>query len=248
MRASTFAKYNPYHDRKGRFANRDGAAGYSLPRSRSNLLAKPDPPPGVTVHVSNPGGSRSKMTSITGEDKKKSALKESLDKVESKIRMQPKESGVLVDDNGNILMDKSGGKSSVKFTSADVAKFRGNILTHNHPGGGPFSPADINTVVNTGLKGIRAVGDDNIDYVLKRNANPNNVSKMMDVASGIEKTIKRTVKAEKPAIMDEIRAGSLSVDEANKKITKMIHKEIEKFIEVAITPDTGWDYKRIDRN
>jgi len=58
-------KYNPYHDSKGRFAPRNGAKGYSIPRNSKNLKAE-DPPEGVTIHRSGADGKRVKQTSIVG--------------------------------------------------------------------------------------------------------------------------------------------------------------------------------------
>lgn len=80
-----------------------------------------------------------------------------LSKTESQIRNNSFETAVLVDERGKILLNKSGGASEVRFSKADTAVMKGNVLTHNHPEGGTFSPADIETTVKYGLSEIRAV-------------------------------------------------------------------------------------------
>lgn len=60
------AKYNPYHDSKGKFSDRPGSSHYSLPKNNPRLLPKENPPLGVTVHRTSEGGNRVKGTSING--------------------------------------------------------------------------------------------------------------------------------------------------------------------------------------
>ena len=66
------------------------------------------------------------------------------------------ETGILYDSKGNVIFKIKGDKERVSFTKEDVKKMSGGILTHNHPNGSVFSPADISTMWKTGLSEIRA--------------------------------------------------------------------------------------------
>lgn len=88
---------------------------------------------------------------------------------EQRIRTQPFESAYVYDTSGNLLLHKDGQQYSVGFTRAEVARMKGGVFTHNHPGGlqypssdprsagNSFSPDDINVAVLAELAEIRAV-------------------------------------------------------------------------------------------
>ena len=66
------------------------------------------------------------------------------------------ETGVLYDNKGNVVFKIKGNEKGVSFTAKEVQKMNGGILTHNHPNGSVFSPADISTMWKAGLSEIRA--------------------------------------------------------------------------------------------
>lgn len=68
----------------------------------------------------------------------------------------------LYDATGKRLFKKNGDVSSVTFTPDEIKQMQGGILTHNHPGGGCFSPNDINMLRFGKLQEIRAVTPDGI--------------------------------------------------------------------------------------
>lgn len=78
-----------------------------------------------------------------------------------------REKAVLYDGQGQRIFQKSGQKHSVSFTEKEIRGMKGGVLTHNHPGGATFSPADIDMLRTAGLEEIRAVGRDGV-YVLKQ--------------------------------------------------------------------------------
>lgn len=82
-----------------------------------------------------------------------------MNKAENEIRYKTdRERGIIIDGDGNILVDKLGEKHSVAFNKVEREKMPGTILTHNHPSGGGFSGADLEFAVSNQLKEIRAVG------------------------------------------------------------------------------------------
>ena len=97
------------------------------------------------------------------------SLSSTLKNVEDRIRNNDTETAVLIDKDGNVLLDKSNNlKDTVIFTVDETRKMLDNTLTHNHPSGTTFSDADVSMALRTALKEIRAVHKDGV-YILTRN-------------------------------------------------------------------------------
>ena len=84
------------------------------------------------------------------------------------------EHAMIVDDDGNVLLEKSDNSdSSVSFTGDEMRLMKGASVTHNHPlstssaKGAGFSPGDVNMFVAQKLQEIRAVSGDYV-YRLRR--------------------------------------------------------------------------------
>lgn len=70
--------------------------------------------------------------------------------VEDEIRMNKNhETAVVIDKDGNILIDKRGAKYSVSFTKQEVEQMKDAILTHNHPRGWAFKENQIGRIGNS---------------------------------------------------------------------------------------------------
>ena len=78
--------------------------------------------------------------------------------VEDKIRNRKTEKAYILDDDGNILLEKVGDEKSVRFTDREAELFRDATLTHNHPSGTAHSKADVLLAEEYKMKEIRAVG------------------------------------------------------------------------------------------
>ena len=99
-----------------------------------------------------------------------------LETAADRIRTNPNfETAVVVDDAGNVVLDLSQGTSrSVAFSPSDVAKARGATIVHNHPvayqenllHATSLSPADVDLLLESGAKEIRAVGK-GADYIMR---------------------------------------------------------------------------------
>jgi NAD+--asparagine ADP-ribosyltransferase len=73
-----------------------------------------------------------------------------VEKTEEEIRMNRNfETAVCFDKDGNILIDKRGGATSVAFTNDEVAKMKDGILTHNHPGGWRYDEKSLKRIGNS---------------------------------------------------------------------------------------------------
>ncbi len=77
----------------------------------------------------------------------------------------PKERAVLFDDWGDVIFEKEGTERQVDLSEIYFMA-RNKVLTHNHPGGGSLSPADIALMIRVRLREIRAVGRE-VGYVYR---------------------------------------------------------------------------------
>lgn len=80
-----------------------------------------------------------------------------LAKEETAIKNNSFETGIVVDADGKVLVRNEGYGSEVRFSKADAAAMKGNTMTHNHPLGSTFSPADVELATKYDLSEIRAV-------------------------------------------------------------------------------------------
>lgn len=85
---------------------------------------------------------------------------------EKKHRNDRVESLQVVDKNGKILINKSDkATNSVSVSAAEVKKMKGQLMTHNHPRGSPFSPQDLCMMHITQMSEGRAGGPKGTYYM-----------------------------------------------------------------------------------
>lgn len=85
------------------------------------------------------------------------AYRNALNVAENGIKHDRVETAILLDKHGKVLFTESqGNASSVQFTADQCAKMKDGTLTHNHPSGSTFSWQDLDLLVRSGLKEIRA--------------------------------------------------------------------------------------------
>lgn len=129
-------KFNPYHDRLGRFTSGGGGAGVSM---------------GVG------GGAIA--------DGKRSAVAGTLRDVEKANKDLDHEVATIINpDTGKVLFSKSGDRFGVSFNSSEQREIARTVLTHNHPDNSIFSPMDVAMAYH--VKTIRATNPDGTVYEL----------------------------------------------------------------------------------
>ena len=67
------------------------------------------------------------------------------------------EKSVLYDDDGSVLLEKTGSERQVRFSRQELEKFRGKVFTHAHPQDVTLSPADLMRMQEYEIKQVRAV-------------------------------------------------------------------------------------------
>lgn len=150
-------KFNPYHDRLGRFATAPNGTSFTIASRQSNAQNKVD----AAVEQA-----QKQHKAIMPTERQERVLRILADN----IRNLDHEEMYLVDRNGLILMQEVGTEGNVYYDRKHAEKvFLGNIVIHNHPSGGSFSVGDISVFEHNPTE-IRAVGTKG-DYIL-RNLNP----------------------------------------------------------------------------
>lgn len=86
---------------------------------------------------------------------------------EASIAGHKNEYGILYDSKGDRIFKKRGTKDEITYTDDEWNKMPGGVLTHNHPSGATFSDSDIFMLYTSGIKELRAIGQDGV-YVMRR--------------------------------------------------------------------------------
>jgi len=90
------------------------------------------------------------------EELSRDELEKTIKGYENEIKMRSTEKAIVFDKNGKIVIEKEGTATSVKFDGVDIRLFRGNIYTHNHPGGSSLSLSDWEAACIGNMKEMRA--------------------------------------------------------------------------------------------
>lgn len=111
------------------------------------------------------GGSGGRGSSSEGGEKSsKEHSTEKTSKISKKVYPNERsfkdskiEKSVLYDDDGSVLLEKTGSERQVRFSRQELEKFRGKVFTHSHPQDVTLSPADLMRMQEYEIKQVRAV-------------------------------------------------------------------------------------------
>ena len=248
-------KFNPFHDELGRFSTADrydqftvqtrdpnkqhwadAAIAREKDRDARGLIPGPKIKPGTlpedlpkdkpaeTPKPNLPAPEATNTRTILSAK----VLKTCQD-VEAKSVKLKNEKLTLVNENGDIIHEKRGGKSSVSIDDDVAAKMGADVtLTHNHPGefGGTFSGADVNVLTKYNLKGIRAVGVEGT-YSLERKSNTTGLkaSYLQREYINLANDASRRLNAEYNSLKRKAGRGEVTVAEANRQLAEFRNKE-----------------------
>ena len=247
-------KFNPYHDSLGRFSTANGFAHFTittrdpnkqhwadaavarererdaqglvpgpkidpgtLPENLPKNKPKEDPQEKPVAHHPAPTPTNTK-TNLP--EKALAACRD----IEGKTVNRKTEKMSLVDEDGNIILEKSGTKGSVRFGDYETSKMGPKVtLTHNHPGdfGGTFSGADVDILTKYDLRAIRAVGKEGT-YSLERKSNTIGLKASMmnrDYAQQSNKVV-RSLKSEFKKMKQKVWDGEMSSEDANRHLSE----------------------------
>ena len=243
-------KFNPYHDSKGRFSNADGYASFTVQtkdpkkqhmadaaiareKERAGAAAnKPEAKPAETKPAKQPEEQKAPKEQAEetggikafGETTLSSDVLKTCQEVEAKTVSRKTEKLTLVGEDGQIILEKSGGKGSVSFGAREGFQMNDTtVVTHNHPGeyGGTFSGADVQVFVDYRLKAIRAVGAEGT-YSLERTSKVNSSSAydFNQEFKARSNSLNDTIRKEYNSMKSKVARGEVKVDDANKQLSE----------------------------
>jgi hypothetical protein len=120
------------------------------------------------------------------------------------------ETGRVYTQEGTLVVKKAGTDSEVQFSNDDIRKMKSGILTHNHPGGGCFSPNDINMLRYGKLSEVRAVTPNGVYRIQSPSKWPKEISSLDDLKEAYY-TVDEKVSS---LYYDKARMGEMSFFEA----------------------------------
>lgn len=154
---------------------------------------------------------------------------------EADIRMNKRfETGVCVNANGEIIIDKRGTSNQVSFTQEECKLMKDCIFTHNHPSGwkypendicrigNSFSIQDICLAISCDIAEMRAVTP-NYTFSLKRPSRGWNIN-LQDFVEDYEKE-NRKLHTE---FTDRINKGTLTIGQATSTYFHILCKRLAK--------------------
>jgi len=175
---------------------------------------------------------REQIPVLDGKDLK---LTQIVSDIEKDIRMNKNfETGVVIDKNGKVLIDKRGMAFNVGFTQDESNLMKDAIMTHNHPRGwgyrenqlgrigNSFSIDDLTLAITSNVAEIRAVTP-NYTFVMRRPKNGWGVS-VKDFKSIYDKENKKL----EDEFTRRIFKGTLTIEQAKATHFHVLTKRISK--------------------
>lgn len=168
-------------------------------------------------------------------DAQKTAAREGkLKDIESKIVSEPIEHAHLIDEAGNVVLEKTGTKDAVEFTLDEAMQMKDKIFTHNHPMGRSLSPEDVGLAAKVNLKEIRAVGTNRFDgkvyvYSMSRKGDAwPEIDKISEAANWAQRHIKGEFEG-------KVGIGIMTVEEANARHHDEVWRRAAEHFEAVYT-------------
>lgn len=244
-------KFNPYHDERGRFSTADrydqftittrdpgkqhwadAAIAREKDRDARGLIPGPKIKPGTLPEnlpkeqpKEEPQAAKHPAPAPTNTNTNLNAkVLATCQGVEAKSVKLKNEKLTLVNENGEVVHEKRGSRSSVSIDAAIAAKMGENVtLTHNHPGefGGTFSGADVNILTKYNLRAIRAVGNEGT-YSLERTSQTMGLKASTfnrDYGTLADKT-NRSIRSEYQKMRSKVLSGDMLADDANRQLAE----------------------------
>ena len=258
-------KFNPYHDSRGRFSSANGYASFTTrtrdpskqhmadaavarEKERSATSAEAEEPKEAPKQEQPQEQPKNTISATSTKSELPDSVLNKCQEVEAKTVSRKTEKMTLVDADGNVVLEKGGGKGSVSFGAREGFYMNDTTtLTHNHPGeyGGTFSGADVKVFTDYRLRAIRAVGKEGT-YSLERTAKTNS-NDSYDFNRAFQKqsdSLNYKMRTEYNSQKKKIARGETSVNDANQQLsdyrTGLCNQQHEWLVQNA--PKYGYNY------
>jgi hypothetical protein len=157
-----------------------------------------------------------------------SGLNESLQAVEKAKQGLDYEVGTLVASDGTVLREYGGTDHRVNTPVTDSALFKGNVFTHNHPGGRTFTLEDIQSFIESEAKEVRVSTPQGTFFSLRENSEELNRS-IANVMT--EEKVGSYLQAEEILSQEEMESGvRLWGDDYSERLFDIMGDELDKWL------------------
>lgn len=167
------------------------------------------------------------------QQQQESPLAVALRVAENRIYSGNTETAVILDRNGNVLLDKSDGlKDAVSFTDEEIEMMPDAVLTHNHPTSSTFSAEDLHTLAYAELAEIRAVArNGEIVFSMKRDYTQDlSTARRLMFADDYKKAIKETKKTTDKMWNERDKNNLVEEYQLAEKLNKMLEDFRRKWL------------------
>ncbi|MDR1064749.1 MAG: hypothetical protein LBL25_00065 [Oscillospiraceae bacterium] len=157
-----------------------------------------------------------------------SGLNESLQAIEKAKQGLDYEVGTLLTSGGTVLREYGGTDHQVDTPVADLALFKDNVFTHNHPGGRTFTLEDIHSFIGSEAKEVRVSTPQGTFFSLRENSEEINRS-IANVMT--EENVGSYQKAADIMLQEELESGVKRVgDEYRNRLFDIMGDEMDKWL------------------
>lgn len=265
-------KFNPYHDELGRFSTADhydqftintrdpnkqhladAAIAREKDREARGLVFGPKIKPKADGPKEPPKPTLEPYIPVPKATSTKTNIPEKVltacQGVEAKSVKLQNEKLTLVNENGEVVHEKRGGKASVSIDDYTKAMMGENVtLTHNHPGefGGTFSGADVNVLTKYNLRAIRAVGVEGT-YSLERKSNTTGLkaSYFNQAYKTLADDVDTSLRAQHKLMRAKVNGGTMTVEDANRHLANHRNKECDRMHDWLVQNAAKYDYNYV---
>lgn len=238
-------KFNPYHDRLGRFASAGSYASFTVRTKDPSKQHMADM--AVAREKERSGGATATNQRLKPVRPREDTPRvKAINKIEMRIKNQNFESAAIVDDDGNELFFKDGQASEVRFTRAECNQMPNTTMIHNHPRCSMFSYEDLTCMVNNQIYETRVVNRDGTVYSMKRAAGGYSTGRATEFAEAYKKQYLRgTMHAQRDldarGFQDKLWKGEVSQAEANIEFGRSCAKYMADWTSKT-APDYGLEF------
>jgi len=149
-------------------------------------------------------------------------------KFEENIRNDSNENGAFFRNDGTLILSKVGTPTNILFSPAELTGVNQSVFSHNHPGGHPFSPQDVQHATELDLLELRAVAP-RWRYIMHSGG-----------AWPLWPTIEQSIKDEMPFAIDEINA----MLKAGQLQQQYLHIELLHHLWIRVSKSLNFHYHR----
>lgn len=180
-------------------------------------------------------GERARPTPISIQSPQRT-LYNKIESREAGIQYNNKETAIAFNKQGEVVVEKVGSETSVRFTKKELEKIEGNIFTHNHPSSKSFSEDDIGFAFKNKLSEMRVTSAE-YQYSLTSKVGNLDSKDLKDVMVSYSLIKQKT----KTKLLEMVHKNIIGIQRANELVD---HLTLRKLVNDKFLKKLGLVYSR----